>query len=277
MNEKKTAVAISKSAKAKPTISADQLEEILFPELSADEFSFNEKKFAIRILPWKWDAIFRRHALPIITEELKPFERALQVFTTNSYIVLEDLGIAKSAGRSEIEGDNYLTNCIVTICMSQDPEMLKAAAEGRELDKETLLKLETRYRVMVDNYAAPDGRTRLYLREIVRKQAEKQKLVQTLGESLIARLGELSELTGTKSTFDSLKRDFTRLARSFMEKAGKAVETLDSSSSLSMASGFESRPLEKPSTRPNQDEAATEVLPTADLEEEQVERAKAAG
>lgn len=248
MNEKKNRPVTTLPEKHSPEISQDQLEEIQFPELSKDQFKIGDRAFRIRALPWKWERVFRKACMPILESELKPFERAIYMFTSDLAIVKEDLGFTRSFTESETDVDAHLTHCVNIMCMSQDAKIMELAAKGQEVPLELQLQLEAGYRILIDNCEEwPEGGARNCLREIVRKQCEKMKLVQTLGESLIARLEELSALTGMKSQFDSLKRDLSKQASEFMAKAGKIAGIPDKSSSQSTGSGSAKKQVETPS------------------------------
>lgn len=245
MDEKKRKSVTSPVAIKPPELSQDQLDEINFPELSKDLFNIADKSFRIRVMPWKWERVFRKACMPILESELKPFERAIYMFASELSLVKEDLGFTHSFTESEIDIDSQLTTCVMIMCMSQDPEILKLGAEGQEIPLELQMRLEKQYISQIDNAEEwPGGSARHYLREIVRKQCEKMQLVQKLGESLIARFGELSALTGTKGQFDSLKRGFSRQAEAFMEKAGRIAGIPAKSSSQSTDSGLATKPPE---------------------------------
>jgi hypothetical protein len=262
-----------KNAVKTPELSDSEVSEILFPELSEDKFNLGDKDFSIRVLPWKWEMNFRRFAVPIITEELKVFERAAIAFATNQQFYQSDIGIAAAAGKGEIEGDSYLNNAVITICLSQENKIREAAARGKELTKPELDSIERKYRVLLDELIIPDGNTRLYLREIVRRQSDKHKLLEKLGESLMARLEDMTRLLGMQDQTEvvSLKRDFTRQLRSFIAKAGSTVATVDKSSSQSTASGSEKPPSEKSLTLSETNQTETqeeEAVPVGEGQEQ---------
>lgn len=245
MNDKKRKPAVVSAPER--TLTQDQLDEIHFPELSKDQFTIAGKNFRVRALVWKWERVFRKAVIPIVESEFKPFERAIYMFASELAIVKEDLGFTSSFTESEIDVDMHLTNCVSIICLSQDPEILQMAAEGQEVPLELQMKLEKKYIIMIENADDfPGGSARNYLREIVRKQCEKMNLVQILGESLIARFGELSALAGTKSQFDSLKQGFTQQARKFIEKAGRVAGIQANLSSQSTETGLVTNSPETP-------------------------------
>lgn len=233
MDEKKIAVV--------PSLTSDEVNEILLPDLSADSFKIADREFSLRVLPWRWELEFRRHALPILTEEMKPFERALQVFKTNAGLLVSELGIAAATGKSELDGDSYVTKAVIIICLSQDADIRKAAAKGEEVPNTKIQSLEKKYRVMIENLELPNGDNRNFLREIVRKQMDKLNMLQKLGESLMARLADMARLSGmSQEEFVSLRRDFMQQLRSFMAKDGNTDATSASSFSQSTANGSES-------------------------------------
>lgn len=217
-----------------------QIDEIIFPDLSQDEFTLGDKSYRIRVLNFRWEKLFRRQYAPITAEELKPFERLILLMASD---IIEpmggDLGLARSIANSEVEVDAYLTNCIIIICLSQDPEHVAANKNGDELPLDKQKQIEKRYRTIIENLdeVPGGGGPRHYLRSIVRIQAEKQKLVQDLGESLMARFAETGVLLGAKEQFDSLKQGFTRSVQKVLEKAGKTEKMLASLSSPSTESG----------------------------------------
>ncbi len=248
MNDRKRKSAVSPVATEQPQLSSDQLDEIHFPDLSKDQFRIGGQTFRIRIMPWRWERIFRKACMPIVESELKPFERAIYMFASDLSIVKEDLGFTHSFTESEIDADLYLTQCVTIMCLSQDPEILKLATSGQEIPIQLQMSLEAKYTAMIENSNEwPGGSARSYLREVVRKQCEKMDLVQTLGKSLMRRFEELSELAGTKSQFDSLKLGFSQQVQKFMGKAGSVVGTPARSSSLSTDNGSATKPVETPS------------------------------
>lgn len=227
-------------APEKQDLTNSEVEEILIPELSQDTFTIGERTFAIRVLPYKFEQMFRRHAIPILEMEMKPVEKAIINFATDQVKYTNDLKITESLLKSEVDADQYLTNAVICICLSQDERWLKAAQKGVELPLEQRTKIETEYRVLIDmSTDYPTESPRHYLREVVRKQADKMKLSQRLGESLMARLAEVSSLMGSEARekFDSQKQDFMQQVLTFMEKAGKRVEASVSSSTPSMGTG----------------------------------------
>lgn len=252
MNAKKQRPVTTLQEKTSPELSQDQLEEIQIPELSKDQFTIQDRHFRIRVMPWKWERVFRKACMPILESELKPFERAIYMFASDLSIVKEDLGFTKAFTDSETDVDLHLTRCVNIMCMSQDPEVMKLASAGQEIPLQLQLELEAKYIALIDYCEEwPGDNARNYLREVVRKQCEKMKLVQTLGESLIARLEELSALTGMKNQFDSLKQDLSRQARDFMTRAGKVAGIPDKSSSQSTGNGSAIKPVETPLKKPN--------------------------
>jgi len=273
MNATKRTSVSPRPKKTSATLTDDQVDEILFPDLSTDQFKLIDFKnqphtFRIRVLGWRWERIFRKACMPIVETELKPFERVIYMFATKMDVMKDDLELTHSFTQSEVDADIHLTNCVLLICVSQDPEILNLAAQGQEIPLELELRLQNKYRAMIENGTEwPGGSARNYLREIVRKQCEKLKMVQTLGESLMARFGEISTLTGTRSTFDSLKAGFMQQATSFMEKAGKAAGIPAKSSTPSMDSGSATNPAEEkqidlvPEVEKVMDEIREEVLP----------------
>lgn len=230
-----------------------QLDEIIFPDLSQDKFTLNGQDFRIRVLNYRWEKIFRRQAMNIQAEELKPFERLLLVLAgAEDATKMKDLGLAQSIALSEVEVDAHLTNCVVVMCLSQDPAHIATENDGIEMSLKEQTALEIKYRLMVENLreVPGGGGPRQYLRAIVRKQSDKLKLVQDLGESLMARFEEAGTLLGAKEQFDSLKQGFIHSVRKFTEKAGKIVKTSDSLSSPSTESGSEKLPTPKKSESP---------------------------
>jgi hypothetical protein len=223
----------------KPTITEAQVDEIIFPDLSEDKFTLADTSYRIRVLNFRWEKMFRRAAMPIIEQELKPFERMLLLFAAGVDPLIGDLGIARSIGQSEVDVDIFLTNAVVCICMSQDPEILLVQAQGVEMTVQKQEEIEKKYHRIVETLeeVPGGGGPRQYLREITRKQVEKLKMVQTLGESLMARFAEAGTLLGAKNQFDSLKLAFSQQVRKFTEKAGNVVETSANSSTPSTENG----------------------------------------
>lgn len=236
---------------APPNITHDQIAEVMFPELSKDTFKINETTYRIRVLPYKFEQMFRRAAMPILEAELKPIERAIFSLSTDQAMITNDLKITESISKSEVDADVFLLNAVLVICLSQDPLIVKNASEGRETTADAMMKIEKTYKIRLDNLEVEPS-TRAYFREIVRKQSEKMKLVQLLGESLMARCAETSSLVGVRSQFDSLKQDFTRQVSKFLEKAGKVVGVSASSFSPSTATGSETNQTEEQPKKPEQ-------------------------
>lgn len=256
MDEKKVKPATLKAVGKSPELSQDQLDEINFPELSKDQFHIGKQHFRIRVMPWKWERVFRKACLPIMESELKPFERAIYLFASELAVVKEDLGLTHSFTESEIDVDAHLTTCVMIICMSQDPEILKLAAEGQEIPLELQMRLEKEYVSKIEYTGDwPGGSARDYLRQVVKTQCEKMQLVQTLSKSLIGRLEELSTLTGMRPQFDSLKRGFSQQLQSFMEKAGRDAGIPASLSTESTGNGSATKPPETPSKTPSPEES----------------------
>lgn len=251
-------------------LSDAQVEEILFPDLAEDKFTLGERTFRIRVLNFRWEKLFRRSAMPIIEQELKPFERLLLLFAAGVDPAIGDLGISRSIGQSEVDVDLFLTNSVVTICMSQDPEIMAGQAQGIELNIEKQQEIEKRYHNLVENLeeVPGGGGPRQYLREITRKQVEKLKMVQTLGESLMARFAEAGTLLGAKEQFDSLKRGFSQQVQKFTEKVGKTEEMSASLSSPSMENGS-AKPLTN-QTKPAED-VEVKTNPVAPVESKPLE------
>jgi hypothetical protein len=264
----KTVSLINPTVKKPATISDAQIDEIIFPDLSEDKFSLGDKSFRIRVLNFRWEKLFRRAAMPIIEQELKPFERMLLLFAAGVDPMVGDLGITRSIGQSEIDVDIFLTNSVVCMCMSQDPEILADQAQGIEMTVDKQQVIEKKYHNMVENLedVPGGGGPRQYLREVVRKQVEKLKMVQSLGESLMARFAETGTLLGAKDQFDSLKQGFSQQVRKFTEKVGNAVATSANSSTPSMEN-ISANPLTSPTKTENTASEPPAVEPSKPPEE----------
>jgi len=236
----------------------------MFPDLSNDRFKIADREFSIRVLPYKFEQMFRRSAMPIIEAELKPIERAVVFFTSDEKLITPDAKLTESFAQSELNADIWLTNCLIVMCISQDERWLKAGAEGKELTRDEQLKIESEYRSMIEYGTWPEEVTspRAYMRAVVRKQQDKLKMVQRLGESLMARCEDMASLTGTKGQFDLLKQGFTQRVSKFLGKAGSLVGASANSPSPSTAVGSETpKPDASPKTpqpERNKDEAETD-------------------
>jgi hypothetical protein len=274
---KKKSPAVVKPLPQKQDVTSDEINEIIFPDLSREEFSIGSRKFRIRPLSLKFEQMFRRSTMPIIEAEIKPIEKAIFIFTTDQALITNDLKITESIMQSEINADVYITNAVVVLCMSQDARILKAIADGVELPLEEQLKIEKEYRLMIDNCDEwPSGSGRHYLREVIRKQSDKLKMVQLVGESLMARFAEVSSLVGERKRFDSLKLDFTQRAQNFLEKVGSRVGASANLFSPSTGTGSETNQIaeqQKPPNSPPEKEESPIDEGQAGPEEEKAEAA----
>jgi hypothetical protein len=214
-------------------ITEEQVQEINFPELSNDKFSINDKEYAIRVLPWKWEMLFRKHTMPLMEAEFKPIEKLIFTFQSESYLVDKDLGITESIFASEALADECITKGVAVICISQDPTVRARAANGEELLATEYQALEKKYRVMIENAEELLPSPRAFLREVITRQMEKQKMVQALGESVLTRFENFAGLVGTdKNAMSSLRALFMQQVRSILENAGQVAQTLVKSSGL---------------------------------------------
>lgn len=254
----------------KAALTQDEINEVLFPEMSADEFCIGSRKFRIRCLPYKFEQMFRKHAMPIIQAEFKPIERIIFSYTTKEALITNDLHITESIGKSEIDADVYLLNAMIVICLSQDKRILEAQASGTEVPLDEMAAIEKNYRIMIEMAEKwPTESPRHYIRDVVRRQSDKMKLVQSLGESLMARCEEAAKLVGMNETFSTLKQGFTERALSFLGKAGNAAGIPGNSFLPSTVTGSEtSQP-----AAPSKNSGATQEPPEAAPVEEQVEQA----
>lgn len=229
-------------------INDSTVHEVLFPETTADFFEIGERKFRIQFMPYKFEQLFRRYAMPILEAEFKPIEKAVFSYTTNQSLITNDLKVTESLFRSELDADAYLPNAMVVICMSQDPRILEAAANGQETPADEWIKIDREYRLLIDyNKKWPAKSPRHYMRDVVRKQSDKLDLMQTLGESLMARCGEAAKLMGVAGEYDSLRLAFTQQVSKFMEKAGKLAGVPGNSFLPSTDNGSETNQRAEPS------------------------------
>lgn len=258
-------------------ITDQEVEEILYPELSKDRFTLMGREYSIRVLPWKWERAFRAAALPLIEQEFKPFEKIMYSYATELHMLKEDMALTESFIDTEKSVDSFLTAAVVVICVAQDAEVLKHAAAGTELPLDLITRLETKYRIFIENAPDLQPSPRLYLREIVRKQMEKHEMVQRLGESLMARLGECASLAGARKDFDSLRADFMQQARSFLASVGKRVSTSANSFIPPMGNsrGISIPSLKPPPTTEKIDKV--EVAPATQTETEATASAQTSG
>jgi hypothetical protein len=215
------------------SITEDQINEINFPELSQDIFKVGDREFAIRVLPWKWEMLFRKHAMPLMEAEFKPIEKMIYSFQAELYLTDKDLGITESVFASEMQADECITKSLAIVCVSQDEIVRKKASAGEEITAVEYQALEKKYRVMLENAEGIDPSPRVYYRAVLAKQMEKQRMVQALGESVLTRLENFAGLVGTdKASISSLKVLFMQRVRSVLERAGHLAQTLVNSSGL---------------------------------------------
>src|ERR1035437_1111587 len=253
--KEKRKTSAPKPAIEKQDLSPDQVEEVMFPELSKDKFHLGDQVFRIRVMPYKFETMFRKATMPILESELKPIEKAIVAFTTDQALYQGDMRITEAITKSELDADIFLINAMIVICLSQDAEFVAAASSGVEFPADAQMKIELRYRKLLEYSENLGPSPRNYFREVIRKQADKHQMVQILGESLMARCAEVSSLMGKRHEFDSRKQDFSRQAQKFLEKAGKAVGPLASLFSPSTETGPETNQPAEPLKIP----AATQV------------------
>lgn len=219
-------------------LTEEQLREVIQPEVSRDSFQISGKTFRLRVLPWKWEQAFRNKVMPLLATEMKPFEKIIYFFSTELSLIKEDAQFTEAAIGSELNADVHLTDAVAIICMSQDEAVQQAAKEGIEMPLDQEMAIEKKYRLMIQN-AEMESSPRIFLRNVVRQQMQKQKLVETLGESLMVRLDEFAKMTGTTQTFDSVKRAFTKQVSDYLARIGQPASTSEKSSLPSTESSSE--------------------------------------
>jgi len=168
---------------------ASVVDEAVNPDLVVWEtFRVGEREFQIRPLPFKWDRLFREHAMPIIGAELKPVEVLLTAIVGQAAAYTTEVGVIRSLVQSELEADEHLAPAVAAICASQ--------ADASVTDK----------RKAVEKWTAncESILTRYELRAVLDKQVAVQKDVDRLGESLRTRFTTLGRLVGKNLDFGSL-------------------------------------------------------------------------
>jgi hypothetical protein len=274
---------IQEIAKAKPVLTEEELDEIIFPDISPETYTLADVVYRIRVLPWRWEKKFRKAVMPLIAQEVKPLEKIIHIFAMERQFIDEDLHLTESILDTEQGGDQFLTQAVVVICMSQDDQILAYVGKGQEIPANVEAKIETKYRLLIENTPDLLPSPRVFLREIVRSQMRKHEMVQRLGESCLARLLESATLVGEKQSFSSLKAAFSQRVRSYLELDGNAESILASSSipptaSSAGTSSKNQKPMAHPPSVPAESDPTTDV-PAAVLEKstEVSEQAQTAG
>ena len=214
---------------ALPELTPENMDTVLYPELDRDTFRIAGQTWALRVLPWRWEMEFRKSAQRILEAEMKPFERIIYGITSQMHLVAGDMKVTEALTQSELDADLHLVPAVVTIMLSQDEELKKYLAKGDPPPPDLMPALEKKYTALIE-YADDIECPRRYLREIVSRQMQKQRLVESMGERLAGRLQEFASLAGLTTDFAGLKRDFMQLVRSGLAKATRGARTSVSAS-----------------------------------------------
>lgn len=173
-------------------IPIEKVEAIVHEELSQPQsVAVGGKTIYIRGLKRRWQALFRRAALPLFRAELAATEDVQKAIADGT---INFKNISELLINSEIESDAALDDAAAVILASQVP--------GAEKEPDKIIN-EQRSWLM-------DNSTTTELRVLVEAQAERERLVEEVGERWPARLVRSARLAGDeKVTIDSVRRALT--------------------------------------------------------------------
>lgn len=144
----------------------------------------------VNVVPLKrrWQHIFSQAALPLFKSELSTTEIIQKAISDGT---VDFVNISSYLIDGEIEGDNALDRAAAVILASK--------IWGAEKDVEAAVKGQIEW--LADNARTEE------MRELVERQADKERLIQSVGERLPARFARSLHLAGkTDATPDMVKQ-----------------------------------------------------------------------
>lgn len=184
------------------TLPKEEVSSIVEPESRASESVRIQDKH-VTILPLKrgWSSLFIQSALPMFTAELSAPETILKSLTDGSFAYT---GFADLIVKGEIEADKYLDRATAVVLASKVP--------GSEKDPEKFIREQEEW-LRANAYTDE-------MRELVKRQGEKERLAARVGERLPARFADLLNLVGVQITETTLRQLLTSLSQKLGELAG---------------------------------------------------------
>lgn len=144
----------------------------------------------VNVVPLKrrWQHLFSQAALPLLRAELSTTEIIQKAISDGT---VDFVNISSHLIDGEIEGDNALDRAAAVILASKIP--------GAEKDVESAVKEQV-------EWLANNARTE-EMRELIERQLDKERLIQSVGERLPARFARSLHLAGkTDATPDMVKQ-----------------------------------------------------------------------
>ena len=178
----------------------EQIAQAVYPELAAAEHvSVGGKKIEIKPFKRRWQALFRQAALPFFRPEITATEEIQKAFADGTADFKSIGGLLVD---SELESDAALDRAAAIV--------LAAQIAGAEMRVEETIAEQTAW--------LGGAATTEEMRELVERQAERERLIESVGERLPARLVRSARLAGDPTmTVDSIKRRLTSLSQKSQE------------------------------------------------------------
>lgn len=201
-------------------IARTQLEEAVHPEDVKDwpKFTVGGRTFEIGPLPFKWEKLFRKYAMPMVSAGLQPIEMLIVAAAGKQVDFQRSLGISDQIAKSENDIDAYIAPALSIVCVAQvNKGKEKSAWDTAEAWQE---KIE-------------DEMSRQAILELVEAQLDAVKAMDHLGNSFARRFKSLSSLLGSQLDLNSLMPSLTTPAGSTSATAGSLGSTVSRSSGTS--------------------------------------------